>query len=198
MFGDISDNIHDSINGIPNQRKTRGEIFGRDALKYKYEQYVENAFKRTHIIQGRPRGWVIMDSFNNPFFPLDMFTVDTMKFNTSRLQLEFHKKYGGNVRDLFLPWHYVIEIVDERPFVIQTRPILYKTPIPGYERHLSVMIIGDSTKDMYSGKFYKQMAHNIINPYKVLPGIKMQNTKDSFNFFTGTNFNQDNLFKELF
>lgn len=170
----------------------------RQALAYKYEQYVENAFKRTHIITGRPKGWLIMDSYNNQYFPLDIFQYDTMKFNTSRLQLEFHKKYGGSVRDLFLPWHYTIEIVDEKPFVVQTRPILYKSGIPGYEKHISVMLIGDSSKDIYPGKYYKMLAHNIINPYKVMPGVKMQNSKESFTFWTKENFNQDNLFKEIF
>lgn len=198
MIENFSNDEIKDFNNLFKPRKIRGEIHGKDAYKFKYEQYVENAFKRTHVILGRPRGWLIMDSFNNPFFPLDIFTVDTMKFNTSRLQREFHKKYGGNVRDLFLPWHYTVEIVDENPFVVQTRPLMYKTPIPNYERHISVLIIGDSNRDIYSGKFYKQIAHNIINPYKVMPGVKMQNSKDDFTFKTGSNFNTTNLLKELF
>ena len=189
----------DVLHGINKSEGLRNKaINSYGAKSWKYEQYLENSFKRTNVIQGRPNGWLIMDTYNNPYFPLDIFQYDTMKFNTSKIQLEFHKKYGGSVRDLFLPWHYTVEMVDEKPFVIQTRPLMYKTVIPGFERHISVMIIGDSSKDIYSGKFYKMMAHNIINPYKVLPGVKMSNSKETFEFWTKDRFNRDNLLKELF
>lgn len=167
-------------------------------MEYRYEQHVENAFKRTHMIQGRPKGWLIMDSFNNQVFPLDIFRYDTMAFNGSKLQNEFHKKYGGNIRDLFLPWHYTVEIIDEKPFVMQTRPLMYKSKIPGFEKHITVMLIGDSNIDMYGSKYYKMIAHNIINPYKMMPGVKMSNSPETFTFWTGDNFKTDNLFKELF
>jgi len=186
------------VNDILNhKKKIRGGIHGQDVFKVDYEQYRENSFKKNNALLTRPKGWLIMDSFNNPFFPINAFTVDTMKFNTSRLSIEFHKRYGGNVKDLFLPWHYTIEVVDEMPFVIQNRPLLYKTPIKGFNSHITIMIIGDSNIDMYNGKFYKQMAHNIINPYKSAPGIRMSNQRETFTFFTGSNFNKDNLFKEL-
>lgn len=167
------------------------------ARLYLPDSYAENRYKQTEMIKTRPNGWLIMDSWNNKIFPMDIFSVDTMKFNTDKLKMEFHQKYGGSTRDLFLPWHYTIEIVNQRPVVIQTRPPMYKSNIPGYKNHFTVMIIGDSSQDIYSGQFYKQLAHNIINPWKFIPGVRLPNSKENFTFWTKENFKKDNLFKEL-
>jgi hypothetical protein len=148
-------------------------------------------------MKSRPHGWLIMDSWNNKIFPTDVFSVDTMKFNTEKLSKDFHQNYGGSNRDLFLPWHWVIELINGKPFVIQTRPPMYKSKIPGYSNHFTIMIIGDSNQDIYPGLFYKQMAHMIINPWKFIQGVRMPNSKENFTFWTGSNFNQDYLLKEM-
>ena len=164
---------------------------------YLPDQYAENRFKQTQMIKTRPKGWVIMDSWNNKPFPMDIFQVDTMKFNTEKLANWFHQKYGGNQRDLFLPWHWVVELVNQKPYVIQTRPIMYKSNIPGFQNHLTIMIIGDGNQDIYPGLLYKQIAHMVINPMKFLPSVRMSNSPETFTFWTGKNFNQNNLFKEI-
>ena len=164
---------------------------------YTPDAYAENRFKQTGMMKLRPKGWLIMDSWNNEIFPMDIFAVDTMKFDTERLSREFHKVYGGSNRDLFLPWHWTIELVNGKPFVMQTRPILYKSNISGYKNHLTIMIIGDGNQDIYPGIFYKMMAHNIINPWKYMPGARMSNSKETFTFWTGENFDQNSLLKEL-
>jgi len=164
---------------------------------YQPNAYAENRFKQTHMIKNRPKGWLIMDSWNNKIFPTDIFSVDTMKFDTERLARDFHQHYGGSQRDLFLPWHFTIELINEKPFVIQTRPPMYKSNIPGFANYFTIMIIGDSNQDLYPGLFYKQMAHSIINPWKFITGVRMPNTKESFTFWTGKNFHKDNLFKEI-
>jgi len=164
---------------------------------YNPEAYAENRFKQTNLIKTRPKGWLIMDSYNNKSFPMDLFTFDTMKFDTEKLAKEFHMKFGGSTRDLFLPWHYTVELVNGKPFVIQTRPPMYKSNIPGFQDYFSIMIIGDSNQDIYSGLFYKQIAHMIMNPWKFIPSVRMANTKETIQFWTGDNFDKDKLFHEL-
>lgn len=155
----------------------------------------ENAFKSNGVILGKPKGWLIIDSYNNKFFNSDIIQYDNMTFNTGKLKTELHKKYGGNIRDLFMPWHWTMDIVNEQPFVIQTRPPMYKSLIPGFERWNVICIIGDSENDIYSGKYYKQMAHNIMNPWNYIPGTKV--AKTNIEFMTGKNFDRNKLLKEL-
>lgn len=145
----------------------------------------------------KPKGWLIMDSFNNKYFPMDIIRFDTMTSNVSKVQNEFHKIYGGNIRDLFLPWHYTIEIIDEKPFVFQTRPPMYRSKVPGFENHMVIMIIGDSNSDLYGSKYYKMIAHNLINPYHYIPGLKVGSTQEHITFWTGEGFHQNKLFKEI-
>jgi hypothetical protein len=164
---------------------------------YTPDAYAENRFKQTNMIKTRPKGWLIMDSWNNHIYPTDVFSIDTMKFDTEKLSRSFHQEYGGSQRDLFLPWHWVVELINGKPFVIQTRPPMYKSNIPGFKSHFTIMIIGDSNQDIYPGLFYKQMAHMIINPWKYIPSVRMPNSKENFTFWTGDNFNQDYLLKEL-
>jgi len=166
-------------------------------MKYNHNAYAENRFKKSMLIKNRPKGWVIMDTWNNKFFPMDIFSVDTMKFNTEKLAREFHIKFGGSQRDLFLPWHWTIELINQKPFVIQTRPNMYKSNFPGYENYFTIMIIGDSNQDIYTGSLYRQMAHMIINPQKFIPSVRVPNSKENFIFWTGKNFLQNNLLKEM-
>jgi hypothetical protein len=165
---------------------------------YTGEQYVENAYKRNNMILNRPQGWIIMDTWNNKVFPIRDYQVDTMTFNSSRISDFFHEYYGGSKRDLFLPWHFIVEMVDGKPMVISTRPFTYKSGFKGYENYLTIMIIGDSNKDIYTGKFYKQMAHLIMNQFKFLKSYHIHNEKSDIIYWTGTNFKDYELEKELY
>ncbi len=164
---------------------------------YLPNSFAENRFKQTNVMKSRPKGWLIADSWNNESFPMDIFAIDTMKFDTERMATSFHQTYGGSVRDLFLPWHYIIELINGKPFVIQTRPLMYKSNVPGYKNHYTIMIIGDGNQDIYPGAFYRQMAHMIINPLKHGVGTRVPNSKENFTFQTGKNFNKNNLLKEM-
>ena len=165
---------------------------------YKPDTLAENRFKQTQLIKTRPTGWIVMDSWNNKIFPMtNGQSIDSMKFDTEKLQTIFHQEYGGSTRDLFLPWHYTMDLVNNKPFVVQTRPLMYKSGFPGFQNYITIMIVGDSNQDIYSGLFYKQMAHCIINPLKHAPGIRMPNSKENFIFWTGANFDQNNLLKEM-
>lgn len=175
---------------------TREEI-DKGIKNYHYENYVENAFKYNFMNLGNPKGWVIMDSVNNPFWKMDIFSVDTMKFDTSKLADDFHEQYGGSKRDLFLPWHYIVEMVDEKPYVISTRPFMYRSLVPGYKDYLIIMIIGNSNLDIYPGKFYKQIANGIMNQFKYTKGYRLDPAPENITYFTGKNFRKNELEKEL-
>jgi len=174
----------------------------RDDIKngqdnYHYENFIENSFKYNAMNLGKPNGWLVMDTWNNPFWKMELFQVDTLGFNTSKLQDYFHEYYGGSKRDLFLPWHFIVEVVDEKPYIINTRPFMYKSLIPGFEEHLSIMIIGNSELDIYPGKFYKQIAHGIMNQFKYMRGYRIDPTVKNITYFTGKGFRKQELEKEL-
>jgi len=159
--------------------------------------FVSETYFVRNYSNDHPENWVVMDSWNNPFFPIRNTTpVITDEFNLSKVKKIFHSEYDGRSDDLFLPWHYTVDIVNMTPYVIQTRPFNYKTYIPGYEKKLLIMILGDSNLDIYPESIYKMIAHGIINPFKVLRGTYfMQNTRQNFEFLTGRNFKTENLFK---
>jgi len=165
---------------------------------YTGEQYEENAFKRNKMILNKPKGWIIMDTWNNKYFPMRTYQVDTMSFNASKVSDHFHEYYGGSKRDLFLPWHFIVEMVDGKPMVLSTRPFLYKSGFKGYEDYLTILIIGDSNKDIYPGKFYKQIAHMIMNQFKFLKNYYIHNDSSNITYWTGTNFKPNELEKELY
>ena len=154
----------------------------------------ENNFLRQFIIQ-KPKGWLIFDSWNNPWFPLTVRDIDTAEFDMKLIRKYFHLEYGGKPNDLFLPWHYTIDIVNETPYVINTRPFNYKNLIPNYEEHLTIMLIGDSNRDIYNDSYYKVIANTIINPFRFLNGFYLLNQRKDFEFKTGRNFDIDRLFR---
>jgi len=154
----------------------------------------ENHFNRNFIID-KPDGWIIMDTVNNPFFSIDILPYDTREFDLGKIKKEFHRKYGGKPNDLFLPWHYTIDLINETPYVINTRPFNYKTFIEGYEKHLIILLIGDSNQDVYPEIYYRTIADFIINPFKLLHGFYIYNNPSDFIFYTGKNFKKDILMK---
>ena len=168
------------------------EKIGKANVLYASER--ENTLIRG-FVNDKPEGWVIMDTVNNPFFPIDILPFDTGDFDLGRIKKEFHRAYGGKPNDLFLPWHYTIDIVNETPYIIQTRPFNYKTFIPNYENKLMIMIIGDSNIDIYSGIYYQAMANQIINQFRFMHGFYLMNQRKDFEFFTGKNFKKDILFR---
>jgi len=160
-----------------------------------YANEKENNFNRNWI-NDKPEGWVICDTVNNPFFPIDVLPYDTSDFDLNKIQKEFHRKYGGKPNDLFLPWHFTIDIVNNFPYIINTRPFNYKTMIPEYEKKLLFMIIGDANIDIYTKEFYHQIA-NYINSFKLLRGFSISTTRANFEFFIGKNFNKDIFFSKI-
>ncbi len=143
-------------------------------MKYKYDISAEKEFKRVATFKRPPKGFIIFDSYNNEWFPLKLVTVDKITFDLRILKDEFHRKYGGSaMQEIFMPWHYTIEFVGKNYFAVNTRPITYKSLIPGYEDYISICVTGDSSIDVYSPEMYKVMAHTVMNPLHYITGWRL-------------------------
>lgn len=139
----------------------------------------------------RPKGIIITDTFNNPFFPISFPRIDTSKFNLPEVSARFHEDYTGMKLD-YLPWHFTVEFIKSKYYVFNTRPIDMKFPFSTTEGEkiinrnnvkindrmqkfiktkpfnldeaIHVVIIGDSYKDVYLQRLYEMIGRNCIGP----------------------------------
>jgi hypothetical protein len=161
---------------------------------------IEKEFNRAGVFPGNaPKGILIADTYNVPGYPLKdtQFELDDAKSSIYNIQLEYKKIYGLTDEFLFLPWHYTVEIIRNKYVVYSTRPFLYSSLIPGYEDHLVICILGNSNKDLYTPHIYKLIAHQIINPLRVLPAFKTIRDPKNTKFLTGQNFKQDLILSKI-
>jgi len=143
-------------------------------MKYKYNLDYEKEFKKSGLLKRPPLGFLIFDSYNNEWFPLKTVTLDKSTFSLRILKDEFHRTFGGSAAsELFMPFHYMVEFIGKDYNVLSTRPLTYKSLIPGYEDYISICIAGDSNIDLYSPEVYKIIAHTIMNPLHYLTGWKI-------------------------
>jgi len=124
----------------------------------------EKRFTRNGQFESRPKGIMICDSWNNGFFKFEQTVIDTARPDWPRVWSEYLKKYSTIDQALFFPTHYVVDSINDLPQIISTRPISYRSLIPGYEDWITVMLIGDSDRDVYTPRYYIQLADLIINP----------------------------------
>lgn len=140
-------------------------------MKYKYDISAEKEFKKVAIFKGKPKGILIFDSYNNDWFPLKLVEIDKNNFSLSIVKDEFHREFGGNsLEEIFMPWHYSIELMSKNYYAINTRPITYQSLIPGYEDYITICVIGNSNIDLYTPDIYRVIAHTVINPLHYIPG----------------------------
>lgn len=77
----------------------------------------------------RPQGILIQDTYNNPFFPIQPAPrIDTSKLNIDEVFQRYRELYT-ETKPTFLPWHYCLEIVGDKYYAFNTRPIDLKFPI---------------------------------------------------------------------
>lgn len=140
----------------------------------------------------KPQGFIIQDSYNNPFLPVrPRPRVDTSKMDLIELFKRVRENYGKFSMD-FLPWHYVVEFIGDRYYVFNTRPIDLKYPLQNKEverfkerkkswdaitkmfmkdkifdisEAIHICIIGDSNVDIYTKKIYEQIGRSCIVPF---------------------------------
>lgn len=138
----------------------------------------------------KPKGIIITDSYNNPFLPIrPQPRIDTSKMNlfeVFRRYRELYSQFGVNL----LPWHYVIEFIEYRYFIFNTRPIDMKFPLDNntvkdqrqdlwdnnvksfitnnlfdISEMINILIIGDSNTDVYTKKFYELLGRICVAPF---------------------------------
>lgn len=138
----------------------------------------------------KPQGIIVTDSYNNPFFPIrPRPRIDTSKmelFELFRRVRELYSQFGLTL----LPWHYVIEFIENRYYVFNTRPLDMKFPVSNIDvmdkrqdswndtttsfmknqifdirEAIHVLIIGDSKLDVYTKKFYELLGRVCIVPF---------------------------------
>ena len=137
----------------------------------------------------RPLGILIEDSYNNPFFPIrPMPRIDSAKVDLFLIYKRFRELYSQFAVTL-LPWHYVIEFIEDRYYVFNTRPVDMFFPMSNYDVSnrqdlwdettmtfmknyifdikdaLHILVVGDSNIDVYTKKFYELLGRICIVPY---------------------------------
>jgi len=126
----------------------------------------EKDFKTTNIFRARPKGIIIMDTYNNPFYPLVKVEFDTDAYDFIKLEDELAIEYGLSKDRLYMPWHFQLEMQKMKYHCRTTRPLMYHSLMPGYEKYITIMITGNTNKDLYNEKLYKTIAHFILNSLK--------------------------------
>jgi hypothetical protein len=156
---------------------------------FDYSGVLANSETKSNInlINTKPDGFIITDTFNDPLFPLEEPKIDTSKFYLPTLIEQFSSKYS-KPKSNYLPWHYYIELIGNKYFCINTRPINLKYPLDNtflenkYKNNITniiiekkiniknmihIKILGDSNSDVYMNNIYE-----IIGSLCILPIIK--------------------------
>lgn len=176
----------------------------------------------------KPQGIIIQDSYNNFAFPVrPLPKVDSNKCELPLLANRFRELYL-EFQNNVLPWHYVIEMIGNRYYVFNTRPITMRYPIKHnemirresllpfsvkwddemnrfMERRLfniddaiHVCILGDSTQDVYPRNFYKVLGAFAVRPFIHYFKLPQTSKTRTFSLNTGSKFNFEYLFKFLY
>jgi hypothetical protein len=138
-------------------------------------------------IRPKVNGIVIEDSFNNLVFPMSTPILDNNKQNLQLIQRQYDMIYSTEPNSI-LPWHYVIEYLNNDYVIYNTRPInimypyslqevkTFKKPVindntqsilnsaDNTQTKIYVLIIGDSTRDVYTKQLYKKIVDHVIIP----------------------------------
>jgi hypothetical protein len=137
----------------------------------------------------RPQGIIVQDTWNNFVFPIQPHPrIDTARFDLFEVIKRFRELYLS-FPSMFLPWHYMVEMIGDRYYIFQTRPLDTKFPLSNEEvlssQHdfrdditkkffdnkiyqvnnmIHICLVGDSHLDIYPQKLYKQIGRTCINP----------------------------------
>jgi len=180
-----------------------------------------DAASNTNKFITRPQGVLVQDSYNNPFFPIrPKPRLDTSKMDLKEVHLRYRELHS-RTKSLFLPWHFCVEMVQDRYYVFNTRPLDMKFPIDSLlassrdesknwdeitkmfmtdkiydiNEAIHVCVVGDSNLDVYTRKIYEIIGRSCIVPtlrqYK-LPGGLFQRV---FGLNLGHRFNLDYIAK---
>lgn len=185
---------------------------------------VPDKLTRNNLIDFRPKGILVQDTWNNPFFPLRPAPMkDTNKMDLPLAFRSYYELYTSRKTN-FLPWHYVVEMIGNRYYVFNTRPLHLKYPLSDAEaqdrkEHLEfpidydeettkflrekpfliddaihIAIIGDSNTDIYGRKIYQTIGEVCVHSNTYL--FRIPRHEDRIKKLNlGKSFNLDQIFK---
>lgn len=143
----------------------QNEIKSVNNLNVSATKEFEQRFLIGNVFNGVAKGFVIMDTKNNPTYPLNDVLLDKSRFDSEKTLLEYRRVYGVSPKEIYMPWHFQIELV-ARNYVIQTtRPYNYKSRLPKYKDYICICLVGDSKNDVYLPEIYNKIANMCIKPY---------------------------------
>ena len=170
----------------------------------------------------KPQGILIQDTYNNPFLPIrPRPRLDTSKMDLKEVVQRARENYGKFASD-FLPWHYVVELVGNRYYVFNTRPIdtkfpLYSREVLKFEKRketwdavtnmffrdnifdiaeaIHICIIGDTNIDIYTKRLYEKLARTCMTPFYRMYRFPKGLFQRTFPLNIGKKFNIDMLVK---
>jgi len=176
----------------------------------------------------KPKGIIIQDSYNNFAYPVrPLPQIDSNKIEFPILVKRFRELYIQFQHDV-LPWHFVIEMIKNKYYVFNSRPILMKYPLKHdeliqreenlpfnvtwndetkdfikskkvlVEDCIHVCILGDTTMDVYPKNFYKTLGQFCIRPFIYYFKLPQTSHSRTFTLNTGSKFNFEYLFKFLY
>ncbi len=141
--------------------------------------------------RSKPIGIVIEDTVNNLALPIPLPVVDSDKFNLPMIYKQYSLLHSGDSSLSVMPWHYIIEYLNRDYIIYNTRPLDLTYPYttqevielskdriklndftrqiladgtPELKNMIHVLIIGDSTRDVYTKQLYRKLVDFIIGP----------------------------------
>lgn len=133
----------------------------------------EKKYNSINKFQTRPKGVIIMDTFNNPFMPLKDIVLDSASsIEMAKIREELLRRY--KLDGVFLPWHYTVELQKNMYILNNTRPLTYRSLLPQYEDYIVICIAGNSEEDLYTKNLYIQIAEIVLNSLIQQPVYKLQ------------------------
>jgi hypothetical protein len=194
------------------------KLVPEDLLRAKIVADKDSQSKNNKIV--RPQGIIFQDTFNNFIFPIQPNPrIDTARFDTAEVFKRFRELYL-NFPSMFLPWHFVIEMIGNRYYIFQTRPIDTKFPLSNQEvldaKHdfkddiitkffenktyqienmIHVCLVGDSDLDVYPDKLYRLIGRTCVAP--LFRDMRITGSVESrtFGFNLGKKFKLNNIIK---
>ena len=171
-------------------------------------------------IKIKPQGIIIQDTWNNPIFPIPEIRIDTHKFNLPLIHYHYKNMYTKLPVD-YLPWHYVVEIIDTKYYFFATRPFDMQYPVSTQEAKdlidqnklelngateryflerpfdlkdaIHVCIIGDTSRDVYLERLYEMIGRLCAGPYIRFFHLPGKTGQRVINFNLGHNFHFQKL-----
>ena len=158
------------------------------------DKNLEQKYVKANIFDTMAQGFVIMDTMNNPKFPLADIILDRNKFDSTSVLKEYRKVYNITRQEIFMPWHFQVELVDKEYVIQNTRPINYKTPFKDWEQYICICIVGNSNDDVYMPDIYKKIANICIKPFS---RGATNHVRENIEYLTGKSFLKTQMDKNL-